>query len=458
LYHSKGYNDVSVTFRVLQDTTKAQVNLSFQITERRQSFIRDVVIEGNKETSQDFITKQLDFHKGEVLDLEKINESRKRLYSTGVYASVDIQTEQIPASESDAQKNMRVRIQLRENRPYRLQYGVFYDTERGIGGLVEAQDMDVFGRASNLGMRLRYDTDLKEARLYYNQPFVRLLHFKFDASAFVQEETQAAFSAKRIGFSLIQERALSKGFKLDYGYRYDHVRGSPPDAALDPTIFQADVPVARLIGTLFRDTRDNILDATRGEFSSHTLEFGPHWLGSEIGFARYFGQYFRYVPLDKYLGIKDRDVEGQPLPKKFVYAGALRLGLTAAFEDKTLDSPERFFAGGGTTIRGFKQDFLGPMTTFSDGTVRPKGGEGLFLFNNEIRFPIVGILHGVGFLDVGNVYEKISDFNFGLRKSAGVGLRLKIKYIPLRVDYGFKLDRKTGESAGEYFFSIGQAF
>ncbi len=121
-------------------------------------------------------------------------------------------------------------------------------------------------------------------------------------------------------------------------------------------------------------------------------------------------------------------------------------------------SPERFFAGGGTTMRGFEQDMLGPTETLEDGTVRPTGGEALFLFNNEIRFPIFGILHGVGFVDIGNVYQRISDFDFTMRKSAGVGLRLKIKFIPLRFDYGLKLDRKPGESRGAFFFSIGQAF
>ena len=112
-------------------------------------------------------------------------------------------------------------------------------------------------------------------------------------------------------------------------------------------------------------------------------------------------------------------------------------------------------------MRGFQQDLLGPTETVFDGTnnvVRPRGGEALFLFNNEIRFPIIGILHGVGFLDIGNVYPKISDFNFNLRKSAGAGLRIKIKFIPLRFDYGFKLDRRPGESASAFFFSIGQAF
>jgi len=109
-------------------------------------------------------------------------------------------------------------------------------------------------------------------------------------------------------------------------------------------------------------------------------------------------------------------------------------------------------------MRGFEQDMLGPLTTLKGGIVRPIGGEALLLFNNEIRFPIFGILHGVGFLDIGNVYRRISDFDFNVRKSAGVGLRLKIKFIPLRVDYGFKLDRRPLESRGAFFFSIGQAF
>lgn len=457
LYHGQGYNDVSITFRVVQDTPGTRADVNFQITERRQSVIRDIVIEGNRDTRPGFVTRQIDFRVGDPLDYEKINEARRRLYSTGVYTTVDFQMEELP-SEAPApeRKDMRVRVRLRETQPYRLQYGLFYDTDRGVGGLVEAQHLNLLGRATNLGLRLRYDSDLKEGRLYYHQPFVTRLHLKMDASAFWQQETRSFFSAKRIGFSLMQERGLPRSFRLDYGYRYDHVRwnGLPPD----PILFQASDPVARLTGTLTRDTRDSVLDPTRGEFTSQTFEFGPRWLGSEVGFARYSGQYFRYLPLDKYLGKPIVDRKGEPLPTNFVYAAALRLGLTSPFGKQSLIAPERFFAGGGTTMRGFEQDLMGPVEEQPDGSLRPSGGEAMFLLNNELRFPIVGILQGVAFLDIGNVYRKLTDFDFTLRKTAGAGLRLKIRSIPLRFDYGFKLDRKTGESGGEFFFSIGQAF
>jgi outer membrane protein assembly complex protein YaeT len=457
LYRNKGYNDVSVTFRMTQDSSTAHANLTFYIIERTQSVIRDIVIEGTHGTSEAFVQRQLDFRSGDALDLNKINETRKRLYSTSIYSSVDFQTEELPArSPGTPTKDVRIRVKVREIKPYRLQYGLFYDTERGIGGILEAENRNFLGRASAVGLKLRYDSDLQEGRVYFSQPFVTKLHVKMDASAFVQHETRPAFSADRIGFSLFRQKNLSKGFRLDFGYRYDHVHwdGLPPD----PTIFQASVPVARLVTTLTRDTRDSVLDATHGEFSSHSLEFGPRFLGSEIGFARYYGQYFRYVPLDKFLFKTPPDKKKSAGPTRLVYAGALRLGLTKAFEGNDVISPERFFAGGGTTMRGFEQDLLGPTETLADGTVRPTGGEALFLFNNEIRFPIFGILHGVGFVDIGNVYPRISDFNFSMRKSAGVGLRLKIKFIPLRFDYGIKLDRRPGESKGAFFFSIGQAF
>jgi outer membrane protein assembly complex protein YaeT len=460
LYQSKGYNDTTITYRVVQDSKTAHANVAFQITERRQSIIRDIVIEGNRNTSRDFVERQLDFEIGEAHNFAKINESRKRLYASGVYTSVDFQTEEMPASATNSSiKDVRIKVSLREVRPYRLQYGFFYDTDRGPGGLLEAQNLNFMGRASNVGMRVRYDSDLKEGRLFFNQPFIKKIHVKMDASIFAQKETREGFSADRIGFSIIRQKELGRKFRFDYGYRYDYVRwdGFPPD----PTIFQASEPVARLTGTITRDTRDSILDATRGEFSSHTLEFGPSWLGSKTGFTRYYGQYFRYVPLDKYLGWPVRDKEKRPIPPKLIYAGALRLGLTAAFQGQDVISPERFFAGGGTTMRGFEQDRLGPLEMAFNGTEYvevPVGGEALFLFNNEIRFPIWGILQGVGFLDIGNVFEKISDIQFDLRKSAGAGLRLKIKYIPLRFDYGFKLDRRPGESGSAFFFSIGQAF
>ncbi len=90
---------------------------------------------------------------------------------------------------------------------------------------------------------------------------------------------------------------------------------------------------------------------------------------------------------------------------------------------------------------------------------RPEGGDAVFMINNELRFPLISVFEGVGFLDVGNVYSRIDDIDLSkLREAAGLGLRVRTPYFLLRFDYGFKLDRAPAESRGEFFFSIGQSF
>jgi outer membrane protein assembly factor BamA len=94
-----------------------------------------------------------------------------------------------------------------------------------------------------------------------------------------------------------------------------------------------------------------------------------------------------------------------------------------------------------------------------DAAGNATGGAAMFVLNNEIRFPVISMFEAVGFLDLGNVYRSLSDFNpLKVRKSAGLGLRVNTPFFLLRLDYGFKLDRKPGESLSKWYFSIGQAF
>ena len=83
----------------------------------------------------------------------------------------------------------------------------------------------------------------------------------------------------------------------------------------------------------------------------------------------------------------------------------------------------------------------------------------MLIVNEELRFPIWRDLKGVIFYDVGNVYVQVSDFDpSDVRHVLGLGLRLETAIGPLRLEYGRKLDREPGESAGEFFLSIGSAF
>jgi outer membrane protein assembly factor BamA len=252
----------------------------------------------------------------------------------------------------------------------------------------------------------------------------------------------------RRGASIHQERELGNSYVWNYGFRYERAHSFDPAPG---GILNEIGTVTPLSSTFTRETRDEVLDATRGSFSSQAFSYSPSWLGSDQAFVKYFGQYFHYIPLQRE---RRERFTNEILRPRFVYAGGVRIGLGKGIGG-LMPLSERFLAGGSTTLRGFEHNALGSIG--SDNL--PTGGEAMLVINNEIRFPMVSIVDGVVFSDVGNVFQRLGEFSLSdLRTTAGVGLRLRTRWILVRGDYGMVLDRRAGEPRGRFYFSIGQAF
>jgi outer membrane protein assembly complex protein YaeT len=451
-YWARGYNDVETEAELERIPERGLVNLVFRIKENARGLVESVAVDGNRNTSENLIRTQLALGPGDPVNLQKIGESRRKLYNTGAFSMVEIARENA-GPEAAGSVPVRLRVRVQEVRPFELRYGASYDTDGGPGGIIDFSNRNSLGSARVLGFRGRYDSQLHDARVYFSQPLLSRFPLKTIASPYFRREIhpetelEAPFNVDRIGFSLQQEASLAGRLVLNYGYRIE--RSHTYDTGLDP-IFDVTLRVAALTSTLSRDTRDEILDASRGSFLSHAFQFSPESLGSEVRFVKYFGQYFRYFPLQKPRVELFTNKVTRP---RLVYATAVRVGLAHGLGGQVIQPSERFIAGGGTTIRGFPQDGVGPRL----------GGDAMLVLNNELRFPMFRLFgvdfDGVGFIDIGNVYPKVSDFSLSdVRKSAGFGLRVRTPWVLLRFDYGFKLDRRFGESLGRPFGAIGQAF
>jgi outer membrane protein insertion porin family len=163
---------------------------------------------------------------------------------------------------------------------------------------------------------------------------------------------------------------------------------------------------------------------------------------------------------------------------RLVVAGGARFGLARAFPRlatavdeqgnpqvvlvRDLPVSERFFTGGESTIRGYALDSVGAPNTLTPSGF-PIGGDASVVLNAELRVPIRGAIGGVVFVDGGNVFARAADLDLtALRGSAGFGIRYRSPIGPIRLDMGFKLDRRVIGSGPEprfaFHFSIGQAF
>jgi outer membrane protein assembly complex protein YaeT len=448
MYVQNGFNDVRIQTDVQVNADKGTVDLESNVQENKRGMIAEIKIEGNKLTDEKIIRRELMFDKGEVLNFRMINETRKRLYDLGIFGRVSIdiipleQDEKKPAEVNKELDNdvqyCRVVINLDELKPYRLRYGLQYDTESSYGVLANLVNRNFLGNANLLGASFRLNRDERDTRAFFRSPYFFSRKISTEILLFNNRTTKPAFTLDRTGFTLQQQMKIKMSNVISYNYSFEKIDTLYPVFEGIQNVDTTD-RISTLNAAFSRDTRDDIMNATRGMFLSQNIRVAPGFLGSKTPFIRYFGQFNTYQRLSDFL----------------IYASSVRIGLGKGLNED-LPASERFFAGGGTTIRGFKKDELGPRDPSSN---LPLGGDAVFILNQELRFPILKKLGGVVFLDLGNVYQKISDFSFfDVRKTAGFGFRLHTPFVLVRFDWGFKLDRRPGESLSQIFFSIGQAF
>src|SRR4029079_19722111 len=87
---------------------------------------------------------------------------------------------------------------------------------------------------------------------------------------------------------------LRDSFVWSYGYRYERATSLEP--SLGPGVTQTQT-VSPLTSTISREAGDEVLDVARGSFLSQAFSYSPAWLGSDVPYISYFGQYSHYFPL-----------------------------------------------------------------------------------------------------------------------------------------------------------------
>jgi translocation and assembly module TamA len=189
------------------------------------------------------------------------------------------------------------------------------------------------------------------------------------------------------------------------------------------------------------DRSDNLLDPTRG--GRLRVQLTPYWdtLGTSLTFTRGSVSYSHYLTL---------------LEKPhIIFAARAGLGSLVGAERDAVPADLRFYAGGGSSIRGYPYQTVGPLVDDD-----PIGGRSLFEVNTELRVRVTRDIGIVGFIDGGSAFEDIApDFSEDILWGAGLGFRYYTPIGPLRLDVAVPLQRRHGiDDWFQVYVSIGQAF
>ncbi|PYR78901.1 MAG: hypothetical protein DMF86_04875 [Acidobacteria bacterium] len=495
-YLNHGYEAADVQITPAFSTDGTQADVKFTIGEGPQTIVDHILVVGNTRTEPDVIRRELQIREGQPLGLEDVIESQRRLSSLGLFRRVvitpllrtPVDRRDIVVSVEEALRTTvsygggaEVNKRLRATGPggqaqqrYELAPRGFFEIDRrNIGGKNRT-----VGLSTRLSLRPKNPPitapqesgyGFSEYRIVGNfrEPRAFGISNDLNITAAVEQAVRTSFNFTRKGLNAELDHRLSPTVRGSVRYSFTTTRVFDEQLTEQEQVnIDRVLPRVRLSafsGAIVRDGRDDVLEPHSGTLLSADAELAARAIGSQVGLTKTFVQGFWYHALGA---------------RRIVFATGARLGLATGFPRtaevvnpdgsvvtttlREVPASERFFAGGDTTIRGYAQDTVGEPDTISAHGF-PIGGNAVIILNAELRVPVWRELAAAVFVDGGNVYAHASDFSLmDVRGSTGFGLRYKSPLGPIRVDLGFKLDRRVIagrlEPRRQLHISIGQAF
>jgi translocation and assembly module TamA len=425
-----GYADAVATPReVVVDHAVRTVDPTFKISSGEQVELNGVKVETQGRTRASWLNYLTPWESGAVYRPELVAELERRLLDTQVYDQVTVAL----SSERDAQGLRPVLVSLVDRPPRLAEVSAGYSTTEGGDIDLRLSMFNRLGRADTLALQTRYGrlgsrvgVDLTLPHWRNPGRTLRLTAELFRDTTDAYDQTGGALRAdltRRWG----RTSYFTRGAALIRSRVNDHHTGP------------MDLVMFKLLGALVLDRTDDPLNPTRGWKTEIRLE--PTALTGDRGlfYVRAEAQGSTYLAFDR--------------QARTVAAVRLKLGSIIGGRFTSVPAAERFYAGGGGSVRGYGYQKVGPR--YSDGD--PQGGLSLFEASAEVRQQITGRIGGVVFLDAGSVGQAVNP-NFGASFAAGVGLRYNLDFAPIRVDFAVPLDRPAGDAAFQVYVSIGQSF
>ena len=458
-YADKGYLRAEIhPIRELDD--KGFLNIKYDITENNLVFIDNIDITGNESTKTFVFARELVIREGDIFSYSKVKRGRDKIMNLGFINDV-----QLDISPTNDINKVDVGYNIVEGRPGMFTAGIAMSSLDGLYGDVSINHLNLFGRAQRLSLRALFGSKILDYTLSWSTPWIYDRPVSFGVDAFNTRRyrsfmgASSAYTEKLVGGRLrLGPRFRDDIYNLNFSYSFEHVNITdisapfrPGDPNSDPGLVEGTMNVSTF-GTSFAiDTRDNYWDPTTGSRNSIGVDLaGGPVMGDLDTYQVNFKSSYNYTLLDI----------GKDYPIVLMIAN--RAGLVKPYgRTDVVPVWQRIFLGGADTIRGYN----------NTGQIGPdKGGELYYIGNAEIKFPLARegrrtIAQLAAFFDIGNSWNEWDEIRLQtgertdqLKMGVGFGLRFVTPTLPIRLDWGYGLNHRTGERRSQIYFSMANLF
>ncbi|MGZ3402586.1 MAG: autotransporter assembly complex protein TamA [Phenylobacterium sp.] len=441
----RGYADVKAQPREVDvDHADNTVNPDYRIEAGPLVHLDSIQLESKGRTHPEWLQHLAPWKHGQAYDPDAVAELERRLLDTAVYESVTVAL--APAGDVTPDGLRPVVVSLAERDKRTIEAGASYDTTDGVGvdakwtrynWLGRADTFSVLGRYSDLDTRLQVDLALPHWQTPRQTLSLRTAIYRTNTPAYDQQGVMASFDVthrwgENATFGLT-------GTYFTWGGSVD-VSRTDELGLISLTPLGRDLVTFAALADMALDRSDNPLNPTRGWRVSARVE--PTLLTGDgvLPFVKAQGQVSAYLPFD---------VKGDT-----VLAARLHLGTITNGALGDIPAPQRLYAGGGGSVRGFGYQEVGPR--LADNT--PEGGLSLAEASVELRRRLTQDWGLVAFVDAGTVGSgQLPSFR-EMSVGAGIGVRYNLGFGPIRVDLATPVTSRRGQAPLQIYVSIGQSF
>ncbi len=448
---TEGYSTLGYLFVDVVPVTDVKrepllVDVTLEIAEGKQAFVDRIDITGNTKTRDKVIRRELLLVEGNVYNSALLALGKRNLENLGFFE--EVKTESKRGSADD---KVNVGVEVKEKPTGQFTVGAGFSSLEGPLGSVGLSQNNFLGLGQAISLSAALSTKTLRFNLAFVEPHLLDSDFSFTITGYNERlnfKDFQGFNENRQGGSAAFGRVLFPGLIASLGYRIERVQikdvesNAPPLVQLARITNGGESATSSTTLSAVWDRRDAPRDPTRGPRFSGSATYAGGVLGFDNEFYKLAFDAEYYHPLFwKLVGRIHGNI-----------AGGDGFGKTLV-----LPLQERYFLGGATNIRGFRNFTVSPKDPTTGGL---NGGNKAYWVNHEVIFPILDQFNvkGLVFFDVGNVFDERSGYHLSLRRSAGAGIRLNTPLGAVGVVLGYNLGRKEGERQKVFHFTVGSSF
>jgi outer membrane protein insertion porin family len=429
--NDEGYAYADIGLRTVPSDKEQTVDVVYNISKGHLVYFNRINITGNYKTRDKVIRRQLAFVEGDLYSSTKLKKSYMELNRLRYFEEINFQAEKGPDETLTD-----VNIQIKEKPTGLFSIGAGYSALDRAVLVAQVSQQNLFGRGQTLSLRAHIGSKTTNYELSFVEPWLFDIPLWSKLDVWNSSREYDTYNLDSIGFGATLGYPIWEFITGYVGYRIsrDDVQDIQTGASYYVKQQEGETTTSSVTLTLVRDTTDDVMFPSRGSKNSASMQYAGKFLGGNTSFIKYglSSAWFFALPLETVFGIRGRG------------------GYLQETEDK-VPIYERYYLGGINSLRGLRS--VGPVDPTTGDVI---GGVTMLNFNAEFLFPLVkeAGMKGLIFYDTGNAWESgyhIDD----MRQTAGVGIRWYSPIGPLRLEWGYVLDRKGDEPASRWEFTIG---